>query len=113
MKLLGFLFDLFGRARRRGFWLFVTGLAGARYAYLWASLHDTRSRDDLQRSSVACVHNEVAFIALALVQIATLAMLVRRLHRPQQIGPVAFGRLWCRSSARPWMIWELGFQLVR
>ena len=106
MKLLAFFFDLFGRARRRDFWLFNAGLAGA-YLYLWTSLRDVASHDDLAAVG-ALLHNEMAFIGLALVQIATLAMWVRRLHDRNKSG------LWLLFAAVPgigqlWMIWELGF----
>ena len=106
MKLLAFLFDLYGRARRRDFWLFMAGLAGA-YAYLWAALHESASRDDMAVVG-NLLHNEMAFIALALVQIATVAMLVRRLHDRNKSG------LWLLFAAVPvigqaWTIVELGF----
>jgi uncharacterized membrane protein YhaH (DUF805 family) len=107
MKLLGFLFDLYGRARRRDFWLFMAGLAGA-YLYVWTSLRDTGARDDLAAIG-ALLHNELAFIALALAQVATLAMLVRRLHDRDKSG------IWVLFAFVPligqaWMVWELGFQ---
>ena len=46
MKVFSFLFDLFGRARRRDFWLFAAGLAAA-YGYLWTSLRDTGAGSDV------------------------------------------------------------------
>ncbi len=107
MKLLGFLFDLFGRARRRDFWLFMAGLAGA-YAYVWASLRDTGSRDDLAMIG-NLLHNEIAFIALALAQVATLAMCVRRLHDRNKSGVwVLF--VFVPVIGQAWLIWELGLQ---
>ena len=106
MKVLVFLFDLFGRARRRDFWLFMAGLAAA-YFYLWTSLREVSSRDDMAAIG-ALLHNEMAFIGLTLVQIATLAMWVRRLHDRNKSG------LWLLLAPVPvvgqvWMIWELGF----
>lgn len=106
MKLLAFLFDLYGRARRRDFWLFMAGLASA-YAYLWSSLHEPTTRDDVAAVG-GILHNEMAFIALTLVQIATLAMWVRRLHDRNKSG------LWLLLALVPvvgqvWMVWELGF----
>jgi len=106
MKFLGFLFDLFGRARRRDFWLFMSGLACA-YAYAWTSLRQMGGRDDLALIG-ALLHNEIAFSVLALVQIATLAMWIRRLHDRNKSG------LWLIFACVPvigqaWMIWELGF----
>ena len=106
MKLLAFLFDLYGRARRRDFWLFMAGLASA-YAYLWSSLHEPTTRDDMAAVG-GILHNEIAFIALTLVQIATLAMWVRRLHDRNKSG------LWLLVACVPvvgqvWMVWELGF----
>ena len=106
MKVLGFLFDLFGRARRRDFWLFMAGLMSA-YAYAWQSLGEAGSRDDLAAIG-AILHNEVAFIALALVQVATVAMWIRRLHDRNKSG------LWLVFALVPvigqaWMVWELGF----
>ena len=106
MKLLAFLFDLYGRARRRDFWLFMAGLASA-YAYLWSSLHEPTTRDDMAAVG-GILHNEIAFIALTLVQIATLAMWVRRLHDRNKSG------LWLLVAFVPvvgqaWMVWELGF----
>ena len=106
MKFFGFLFDLFGRARRRDFWLFMAGLAAA-YAYAWNSLREFGGRDDLAAIG-ALLHNEIAFSVLALVQIATLAMWIRRLHDRNKSG------LWLLFACVPvigqaWMIWELGF----
>ncbi len=106
MKLLAFLFDLYGRARRRDFWLFMAGLASA-YAYLWSSLHEPTTRDDMAAVG-GILHNEIAFVALTLVQIATLAMWVRRLHDRNKSG------LWLLVACVPvvgqaWMVWELGF----
>ena len=106
MKLLAFLFDLYGRARRRDFWLFMAGLASA-YAYLWSSLHEPTTRDDMAAVG-GILHNEIAFVALTLVQIATLAMWVRRLHDRNKSG------LWLLVAFVPvvgqaWMVWELGF----
>ena len=106
MKLLAFFFDLFGRARRRDFWLFNAGLTAA-YLYLWTSLRDVASHDDLAALG-GLLHNEMAFIGLTLVQIATLAMWVRRLHDRNKSG------LWLLFAGVPvigqaWMIWELGF----
>lgn len=106
MKVLAFLFDLYGRARRRDFWLFMAGLASA-YAYLWSGLHDNASRDDMAVIG-NLLHNEMAFIALTLIQIATLAMWVRRLHDRNKSG------LWLLFAVVPvigqaWMVWELGF----
>ena len=106
MKLLAFLFDLYGRARRRDFWLFMAGLASA-YAYLWSSLHEPTTWDDMAAVG-GILHNEMAFIALTLVQIATLAMWVRRLHDRNKSG------LWLMVAFVPvvgqaWMVWELGF----
>lgn len=101
-----FLFDLFGRARRRDFWLFVAGLT-ALYSYLWNVLR-TLSAPGADLSLLdALLHNQAVFIALALVQIATLAMLVRRLHDRNKSG------LWLVFALVPvigqaWMIWELG-----
>jgi uncharacterized membrane protein YhaH (DUF805 family) len=107
MKLLAFLFDMAGRARRRDFWLFMAGLSGA-YLYLWTSLREAASRDD-RAALGALLHNEVAFIALTLVQIATLAMWVRRLHDRNKSGA------WLVLALVPvvgqaWMVWELGFR---
>ncbi len=106
MKFLGFLFDLFGRARRRDFWLFNAGLVSA-YAYAWTSLREMGSRDDMALIG-GLLHNEIAFSALALVQIATLAMWIRRLHDRNKSG------LWLVFACVPvigqvWMILELGF----
>ncbi len=105
MKLLGFLFDLYGRARRRDFWLFMTGLIGA-YAYMWTCLRDGHGRDDVAVIG-ALLHNEMAFIALALVQVATLAMWIRRLHDRNKSG------IWLLFALVPvvgqlWIVWELG-----
>ncbi len=106
MKVLVFLFDLFGRARRRDFWLFLAGLT-ALYSYLWNLLRSTAGPGGDLSIADALLHNEVVFIALTLVQIATLAMLVRRLHDRNKSG------LWLILAVVPvvgqaWLVWELG-----
>ncbi|MGZ6041843.1 MAG: DUF805 domain-containing protein [Asticcacaulis sp.] len=110
MRLFAFLFDLFGRARRRDFWLFMTALVAIYSLILNALRSPARSYDGIAGEMSAIdmlVHNDVAFIGLALMQIATLAMIVRRLHDRNKSG------MWAVFVLVPvlgqlWMVWELG-----
>ncbi len=107
MKVLAFLFDLHGRARRRDFWLFTAGL-GAAYLYAANGLGEARRQDNLAALN-ALLHNEITCIVLTLVHIVVLVTWVRRLHDRNRSG------LWLLLAAVPvigqaWLIWELGFR---
>ena len=107
MKVLAFLFDLYGRARRRDFWLFTAGL-GAAYIYTWSGMGEVRPGD--HRAALdALLHNEIACIALTLVHIAALAIWVRRLHDRNRSGAWLILAL-VPVIGQAWMIWELGFR---
>ncbi len=113
MKVLAFLFDLYGRARRRDFWLFTAGL-GAAYLYVLNGLYVAKGlgearREDNLAALNALLHNEITCIALTLVHIVVLVTWVRRLHDRNKSG------LWLLLAAVPvigqaWLIWELGFR---
>ncbi len=112
MKGLAFLFDVFGRVRRRDFWLFLAASALIyslmfRNALTLSDWHRYEAMgliEQIYRS----LGNQYAFILFFVMQLATLAVIIRRWHDRDKSG------FWTFIGFVPvigqvWMIVELGF----
>ncbi len=112
MKLLA-LFDVFGRMRRRDFWLFNLCLF-AFYSFVLGSGGWTHSRaftyEQMPLTILqTMVSNDYGFIVFAVLQLVTLAALIRRCHDRNLSG------FWLFAALVPvlgwlWLFIELGLK---
>ncbi|MEI9906459.1 MAG: DUF805 domain-containing protein [Asticcacaulis sp.] len=104
MKGLAFFFDVFGRTRRRDFWLFTVGLF-AFYALALGS--GALGSGDVRGHAAfygqlpltvlqAMLSTDYGFIAFAILQVVTVAVLIRRCHDRNLSASDCWPR-WCRS----------------
>ena len=113
MKLLGFFFDVFGRTRRRDFWLFLVCLF-ALYSFVLGSgdpWHGRALSDQVMPLSLlqTLLSNEYAFIVFAVLQVVTLVVAIRRCHDRGMSG------FWLLALLVPvlgwlWLFVELGLK---
>ncbi len=112
MKLLAFFFDVFGRTRRRDFWLFNVCLF-AFYSLMLGGggmAHNRISYQDMPLTIVqTLVSNDYGFIVFAVLQVVTLVVLVRRCHDRGLSG------FWLLAGLVPvlgwlWLFIELGLK---
>lgn len=112
MKLLALLFDVFGRVRRRDFWLFhaLSGLIysltfrDALSASEWHGYTTSGPIEQVYRS----LGDPYIFVLFFIMQLATLAVIIRRWHDRDKSG------FWTLIGLLPvigqvWMVIELGF----
>ncbi len=113
MKLLGFFFDVFGRTRRRDFWLFLVCLF-AFYAFVLGSGDPSHGRTafygQLPLTALQMIlSTDYGFIAFVVLQVVTLAVLIRRCHDRNLSG------FWLLALLVPvlgwlWLFVELGLK---
>jgi len=112
MSFVTFLFDLFGRVRRRDFWLFFFACALVYTQMFRSVLHVADVQEDVALASVSQVYkllsNQYLFTIFFVMQLATLAIIVRRWHDRDKSG------LWTLVALFPvlgqvWLVVELGF----
>lgn len=113
MKLLGFFFDVFGRTRRRDFWLFnlclfafyAFALGAGDMAHGHAAFYGQLPLTVMQ----TLLATDYGFILFALLQVVTIAVLIRRCHDRDLSG------FWLLAALVPvlgwlWLFVELGLK---
>lgn len=113
MKLIAFFFDVFGRTRRRDFWLFNIFLF-AFYTFALGSGGLTRahafSYEQMPLTILQTMaSNDYGFVIFAVLQVVTLAVLIRRCHDRNMSG------FWLFAALVPvlgwlWLFVELGLK---
>jgi uncharacterized membrane protein YhaH (DUF805 family) len=84
MGVIGFLFDVFGRVRRRDFWLFLVCLAGF-YSLLLTPVLSAWSHTEVYGQVYGSwlqmlLGNDLGFIFLIVVQLSTIVVMIKRCH---------------------------------
>ena len=107
MGAIGFFFNLFGRIRRRDFWLFAIVMTGAYALALQPAESGFGGYSTHQVSWLqALAGNDFGFIGLIVVQIATLSVIIKRLHDRDLSGFYALALL-IPVLGWLWLVYEL------
>jgi uncharacterized membrane protein YhaH (DUF805 family) len=94
MGIVGFLFDVFGRVRRRDFWLFAAGLA-VFYSLLLMPVLPAWNHTEVYGQTFGSwlqmlLNYDLGFIFLIVVQVVTLAVMIKRCHDLDMSGFALF-----------------------
>ncbi len=113
MGVVSFLFDVFGRVRRRDFWLFLMSLATFYWLLLtpvFPAWNHTEVYGQTFRSWLhMLLSNDLGFILLIVVQVVTLVVMIKRCHDLGMSGVALFALL-VPVVGWLWLGYWLGFR---